>query len=102
MFKISIWKLCFAITHTHTHTHTHIYIYFNILKGLSLVIVHVKSTQLRGTLIVSLAISYNGAKLGDLLTVNVKLCEILLQFCTYRKLQYVLHTTHKELTILYS
>lgn len=60
---------------------TDIYGHSCFLKGLSLVIVYVKSTRLSDILIVSLAIFYNGAKLGNLLTVTVKLCEILLQFC---------------------
>ena len=60
---------------------TDTYGHFYFLKGLNLVIVYIKSTQFRVILIVSLVIFYNGAKLGDLLTVSAKLCEILRQFC---------------------
>jgi hypothetical protein len=56
---------------------TDIYGHFYFLKGLRLAIVYVKRTQLRAILIVFLYIFYNGAELEDLLTVSVKLCEIL-------------------------
>jgi hypothetical protein len=52
---------------------TNIYGHFYFLKGLSLAIVYEKHSQLRGILIVSFVIFYKGAKLGDLLTVSVKL-----------------------------
>jgi hypothetical protein len=57
--------------------YTDVYGHFYFLKCLSLAIVYVKRTQLSGIQTVSLVIFYNEAKLGDLLTVSVKLCEIL-------------------------
>ena len=56
---------------------TDIYGHFYFLKGLSLAIVYVKHTKLRGILIIPFVIFYNGAKFGDLLTESVKLCEIM-------------------------
>jgi len=44
-----------------------------ISENVNLAVVYAKRTHLRGILIASLVIFYNGAKLVDLLTVSVKL-----------------------------